>query len=179
MGLVTLLLFPIPAYLALYYIDDWSFMDFIQLNTFTFNYILFGGAVGFMYAFIANQLMKTKLFDSAPLKVDDLVRSLNLTVFDAIFISICAGVGEELLFRVGFQNYFGVILTSIFFVAVHGYLNPKSWKHSLYGVVVLPLSFILGYGYEWFGLGFAIAVHTSYDLTLFLVFAKNNEILEE
>lgn len=179
MGLVTLLLFPIPAYLALYYINDWSFAEFIQLDTFTFNNLLFGGAVGCIYAFISNQLMKAKLFDSVPLKVDDLVRSMNLTVFDSIFLSICAGVGEELLFRVGVQNYLGVVVTSILFVVIHGYLNPKSWKHSLYGIVVLPLSFILGFGYEWFGLWFAIAVHTSYDLTLFLMFTKNKTIIEE
>ena len=179
MGLVTLLLFPIPAFLALYYIDGISLREFLQLDTFSFKQLLFGGIVGFIYAIISNQVMKAKVFDSVPIKVDDLVRSLNLTVFDSILLSICAGVGEELLFRAGIQTYLGIVLTSILFVAVHGYLNPKSWKHSLYGFVVLPLSFILGFGYVWFGLWFAISVHTSYDLTLFLMFGRNKDNLEE
>ncbi len=95
---------------------------------------------------------------------------MNLSVFDAIFLSLCAGIGEELLFRGGMQFYLGPCLTSIIFVALHGYLNPFNWKQSLYGIVVLPLSFILGYGYEWYGLWFSIAVHFSYDLILFISF---------
>lgn len=111
--------------------------------------------------------MKLEIFKTIPLRVDKLVSSLNLTFWDALFLSLCAGIGEELLFRVGVQFYLGVILTSILFVALHGYLNPKSWRQSLYGFVVLPLSFILGYGYEWLGLWFVVAIHASYDFVLF------------
>ena len=102
--------------------------------------------------------------------MDDLVRSMKLNYWDAIFLSICAGVGEELLFRVGVQHYIGPFWTSILFVAVHGYLNPFNWKMSLYGLVVLPLSFVLSYGLIEFGLWFSISAHFAYDLILFLIF---------
>lgn len=174
MGLVTLLLFPIPAFLVLYFVSDISFHDFLDLDSFQITPILWGAAVGIAYAFFANELMKFKVFKSVPLRVDELVRSLNLTVWDSIFLSLCAGIGEELLFRAGVQTYLGPILTSILFVAVHGYINPTNWRQSLYGIVVLPLSFILGYGLEWYGLWFSIAVHAAYDFTLFVSF-KNQE----
>lgn len=173
MGLITLLLFPVPAFVALYFTHDKQLSSFLEIDSFHLKTVFLGGCIGIAYAFCANQLMKLKVFKSVPLRVDELVKSLNLTVWDSLFLSLCAGIGEELLFRAGAQFYLGPVITSILFVAVHGYLNPLSWRKSLYGMVVLPLSFILGYGYEWYGLWFSVAVHTTYDLTLFLSFGKD------
>ncbi|MCO5260446.1 MAG: CPBP family intramembrane metalloprotease [Crocinitomicaceae bacterium] len=179
MGLVTLLVFPIPVFLALYFTDGITLFDFLFPTQISIVNIVIGVLIGVAYALIANRIMKHPIFDDIPIKVDELVKSMNLTIFDSIFLSLCAGIGEELLFRVGFQHYLGVIITSILFVAIHGYLNPFNWKFSLYGLVVLPLSFLLGYGYTWYGLWFVIALHTSYDLTLFLAFKENKEELVE
>lgn len=172
MGWVTLLLFPLPAFLVLYFFENRSFLDFLELNSFSWQTLLWGTGIGILYAFVANLLMKIKIFETVPLRVDQLVRSMNLTVKDAVFLSLCAGIGEELLFRSGIQFYLGPVITSVLFVAVHGYLNPFNWRQSLYGIVVLPLSFLMGYGYEWYGLWFSIAVHSAYDFTLFIAFLK-------
>lgn len=172
MGWVTLLLFPLPAFLVLYFFENRSFLDFLELNSFSWQTLSWGTGIGILYAFVANLLMKIKIFETVPLRVDQLVRSMNLTVKDAVFLSLCAGIGEELLFRSGIQFYLGPVITSVLFVAVHGYLNPFNWRQSLYGIVVLPLSFLLGYGYEWYGLWFSIAVHSAYDFTLFIAFLK-------
>jgi membrane protease YdiL (CAAX protease family) len=175
MGLVTLLLFPIPAFVTLHFMEGTTFHNFLFSTPFEWDVFLIGILVGCVYAIAANKLMQLPVFDNTPLKIDELVNSLNLTIIDALFLSLCAGIGEELLFRVGFQHYFGVILTSVFFVVIHGYLNPFNWRHSLYGIIVLPLSFLLGLGYELLGLWFAIAVHTSYDFTLFIAFSRNKQ----
>ncbi len=175
MGWITLLLFPIPAFLVLYFFEDKSLVDFLQLNSVNFSSILWGIGAGVTYAIIANYILNFAVFKTIPLRVDKLVQSMNLNYLDAVFLSLCAGIGEELLFRGGFQFYFGPIITSILFVAVHGYLNPFNWKQSLYGVVVLPLSFLLGYGYEWYGLWFSIAVHSAYDFVLFVSFLNDTE----
>jgi uncharacterized protein len=175
MGWVTLLLFPIPAYLVLHYFEDFSFEDFIQWSSLSFYPVFWGLISGIIYALIANKILSFKIFDEAPLKVDELVRSLNLKLHDAIFLSLCAGIGEELLFRVGFQFYLGPFITSILFVAVHGYLTPFNWRQSLYGLVVLPLSFMLGYGFESMGLWFSIALHSMYDFVLFYAFIHNDK----
>lgn len=175
MGLMTLLLFPIPAFLVLHYISGQSFREFMDWDSFHFSNIAIGICIGVGYAFLANQLMKLPVFKSVPLRVDELVKSLDLTLLDAVFLSLCAGIGEELLFRAGVQFYIGVSITAVLFVVMHGYLNPFNWKQSLYGVVVLPLSFLLGLGYEWYGLWFSIAVHTAYDFTLFVAFGSDDD----
>lgn len=175
MGLMTLLVFPVPAFLALHYISGKSFSEFMDWKSFQFSSTAIGICIGVAYAFLANQLMKLPVFKTVPLRVDELVKSLDLTILDAVFLSLCAGIGEELLFRAGVQFYLGVIITSVLFVVVHGYLNPFNWRQSLYGVVVLPLSFLLGFGYEWYGLWFSIAIHTAYDFTLFVAFGNEDD----
>lgn len=174
MGWITLLVFPIPAFLTLHFFEDKTFTAFLELDSFELSFFFIGLGIGIIYAFLANLILRFKVFDTIPLKVDELVRSMNLTFWDALFLSICAGIGEELLFRGGFQFYLGPVITSILFVAMHGYLNPFNWKQSLYGIIVLPLSFILGFGYESYGLWFSIAVHSAYDFVLFRAFQRQN-----
>lgn len=173
MGWITLLLFPIPAFIVLHFFENKSFTDFLELNSFRLLYVFIGCGVGFTYAYLANLVLQLPIFKTVPLRVDELVKSMNLSFTDALFLSLCAGIGEELLFRGGVQFYLGPVITSILFVVMHGYLNPLNWRQSLYGIVVLPLSFILGYGYEWYGLWFVIAVHSTYDFVLFLSMKKD------
>ena len=58
-------------------------------------------------------------------------------------------------------------MTSILFVALHGYLNPWNWRFSIYGIIVLPFIFLISLGFEMFGLWFAVAAHFAYDAVLF------------
>lgn len=174
LGWITLLVFPIPAFLMLHYIEGWSFSDFVQLESLTTISVAYGVEVGILYAFLALAFLQAPVFQSLPPKQADLIRGMNLNFLDILFLSICAGVGEELLFRVGIQYYLGPFFTAIIFVAIHGYLNPISWRKSLYGFVVLPLAFILSYGYNEFGLWFSIFAHFSYDLVV-LYFFINEE----
>jgi len=169
-GWITLIAFPLPAFLVLHYLEGWSLIDFFAFGDLKSVALGYGIEMGIIYAFLATIILAAPIFQEVPLKMDDLIRSMNLNYLDALFLSICAGIGEELLFRVGVQFYLGPFITSILFVAVHGYLNPFNWRMSLYGFVVLPLSFILGYGYEYFGLWFSITVHFAYDATLFFLF---------
>lgn len=175
MGWITLLIFPIPAFIALYFTHDYTLKDFFDFDRFKFHHLITGGFIGVAYAYLANFAMETKLFKSVPLRVDQLVKSMNLTLVDSIFLSICAGFGEELLFRVGVQTYIGPILGGILFVALHGYLNPFNWRQSLYGIIVLPLALVLGYSHAYFSIWMAIAIHFAYDLTLFISFDKEDD----
>lgn len=175
LGFVTLLVFPIPAFLALHFIEGQTFADFMEFENVHFDIITLGIIVGIIYAALAALIMRLPIFNTIPLRVDELVSSMNLNYFDAFFLSVCAGVGEELLFRVGVQFYLGPIITSVLFVAIHGYLNPFNWRTSLYGLVVLPLSFILGYAYEYYGLWPSVAIHFAYDAVLFTYFIYNDK----
>lgn len=168
LGLLTLLVFPIPGFLAVHYIKKTNVQEFLQLDRIETIPIVYGLELGIIYAFLAIILLKAPVFDEIPLKIDQLVKDLKLNLFDAIFLSLCAGIGEELLFRAGIQPFLGVWVTSFIFVAIHGYFSLTNIKMSYYGLVVLPFILLISYGYNYFGLWFSIAAHFSYDLVLFI-----------
>jgi len=168
MGLLTLLVFPIPTFIVLYLVEGTlpiDIFDFQSANLFT---VGLGLMFGVYYAIIVTILMSTRIFQSIPDKIEPIIKRMNLTWYECVFLSICAGVGEELLFRSGIQFYLGPIITSVLFIAVHGYFNPKNWQKSLYGLVLLPFILLLSFGLYEYGLWFCIAAHFSYDLYLFL-----------
>jgi uncharacterized protein len=95
-----------------------------------------------------------------------LIQQFNLNNSDILFISCCAGIGEEILFRGAIQPFLGVVLTAIFFVAIHGYLNPRDWRISVYGIFMTAGIALLGYLAETKGLLVAIVAHTVIDIYL-------------
>lgn len=111
---------------------------------------------------------QSRIFEHEMQKQEKLILSLNLNTFDKFFLSFCAGFGEEILFRCGIQHWLGIWITSILFIAIHGYFNPKKWRLSLYGLLILPFILSLGYWLEPMGIWFCIAAHFGYDLMLFL-----------
>lgn len=169
MGLVTLLIFPIPTLFVLTSFERVSVNSIFQWENFTVFNIGIGIELGVVYAFLALLFMQAPVFESMPNRVEKIVRDMRLNLWDCIFLSLCAGIGEELLFRSGVQFYLGPFITAVIFVAIHGYLNPFNWKMSLYGLIVLPFILLISYGFITFGLWFAIAAHFAYDLVLFLV----------
>ena len=174
-GWITLVVFPIPTFLVLGYFEEKSFSELIDLNSILSLNNLIGILIGIIYAFIALKLLQAPVFDALPDRIESTIRAMKLSTFDMIFLSLCAGVGEELLFRVGVQYYLGPWLTAFIFVAIHGYFNPFNWRKSLYGVIVFPFILLISFAYETFGLWFCIAAHFSYDLVLFLAIGFDEE----
>ena len=177
LGWITLIIFPLPAFLCLWYFEDISISDFLLPNQLLNIRTGLGIELGIIYAFFALLILQAPVFEKLPNKIEDMIRNMRLNKLDALFLSLCAGIGEELLFRVGFQHYLGIWITSFLFVAIHGYFNPMNWRKSLYGLIVFPFVLILSYGYSYFGLWFAIGAHFSYDFVLFLAITekKNND----
>lgn len=168
MGWITLLIFPLPAFLVMYFFYDVPWIELLQLENIKTIPIAYGLEFGILYAFLAIIILKAPIFDRLPLKIDKLVKDLKLNYFDAFFLSMCAGVGEELLFRAGLQTFTGVWLTSIIFVAIHGYFSLKNLEMNYYGLLVFPFILLISLGYEHFGLWFSISAHFAYDAVLFL-----------
>jgi membrane protease YdiL (CAAX protease family) len=173
LGLITLLVFPIPAFWALWYfkeINPWEVLDFNNLiNPKT----LLGLSWGMIYAVFSMSIFQLKIFGNELDRQEKLIQSMNLNLVDKIFLSFCAGFGEEILFRVGVQHWLGIWITSILFIAIHGYLNPKKWRLSLYGILLLPFILSLGSWLSPMGIWFCIAAHFSYDLMLFVSIDKD------
>lgn len=96
-----------------------------------------------------------------------LIGQLNLRFIDILFISFCAGAGEEILFRGAIQPYLGVWITAILFVALHGYINPFNWRISIYGILMCLIIAGIGYLNDHVGLTSAIAAHFMIDVYLF------------
>lgn len=175
LGLVTLLVFPLPGFYLLDYFQNTSLTEFFDVQNIKLISIGYGLELGFAYAFIAYLFMKAPFFEQLPNRVDRIIDQLPLTYADGIFLSICAGIGEELLFRAGIQPLLGPWITSIVFVALHGYLNPWNWKFSMYGLIVLPFIFIISLGYIHLGLWFSISAHFAYDAVLFVIMIKEKK----
>lgn len=142
---------------------------FLQLDQIGIIPTFYGLEFGFVYAFMAYLFTKAPFFETVPTKADFIISKLPLTYLDCILLSVCAGVGEELLFRAGLQPLLGPWITSVMFVALHGYLNPWNWRFSMYGLIVLPFITLLSFGFIHFGLWFAIAAHFAYDAVLFTI----------
>ena len=105
-------------------------------------------------------LQKTKVFFSS------LIKPLKLDTAQIIFISICAGVGEELFFRGAIQPMLGIWMTAILFVLLHGYLNPFNMSLTMYGIYMVLVVGVLGLLTEHFGILTAIIAHTLIDIIL-------------
>ena len=134
-----------------------------------------GLAVGLAAGFIAYQIGSMPFMQKATSKYNDLISNMNLNRSEMIFISMCAGVGEEILFRGAIQPFWGIIFTSIFFIAIHGYLNPKDWRISVYGIFMTGVICLLGYLTESMGLWTAIMAHAIIDLFLLSQLEKSRK----
>lgn len=176
MGWITLIVFPIPAFWALWYFEGISIFEVLALHELTSPLVLIGLELGLVYAIFALAISQHPFFEEMSYKQEQMLKSLRLNWIDILFISLCAGIGEELLFRAGMQHWLGPWFTSLLFIALHGYLNPLSLKKSLYGILIMPFVLILAFAYETYGLWFCIAAHFSYDLLLFRVYAMQSRV---
>lgn len=168
LGLITLLLFPIPAFWALWYFEEINPLEILDLKQLINPKTLLGLSWGMIYAVLSMSVFQLKIFGNELDRQEKLIQSMNLNLVDKIFLSLCAGFGEEILFRVGVQHWLGIWITSILFTSIHGYLNPKKWRLSLYGILLLPFILSLGSWLSPMGIWFCIAAHFSYDLMLFI-----------
>lgn len=168
LGWITLIVFPALGLSLLWYFEDVSIIEVLELDSIWSPFTLLGLQFGFLYGFFVLAISNFPIFEELSGKQTRLLRNLKLNWVDIIFMSLCAGIGEEILFRAGIQTWLGPWLTSILFIAVHGYFNLTSFKKSLLGIALLPFIVLLAYAYGTFGLWFCIAAHFSYDLLMFM-----------
>jgi membrane protease YdiL (CAAX protease family) len=97
----------------------------------------------------------------------EIVARADLSGFNPLWFSLCAGVGEEMLFRGALQPLLGLWLTSLIFTALHyqtgGFLAMNRMK-AMYAVLVFLASLLLGTVCLRFGLIAAMFAHTVVDV---------------
>ena len=120
---------------------------------------------------VAAGLVAWLLFEKTALRsvLDDFlvvrtVGRMTLSRVDRLQLSLFAGVGEELLFRGAIQPLLGLWVTSVLFIALHGYVSFRSARHMLFGLVMIGLAIMLGMLFEYAGLLAAMTAHAVYDL---------------
>jgi membrane protease YdiL (CAAX protease family) len=165
LGLGTLIIFPLLAWPILYLLDisfqDLLYIEYEQLYsipTFISAGILFGLGVIWM--------TELPFFEKALSKYKNLLSQFKITGFHVVFLSICAGFGEEIFFRGAVQPLLGIVVTAIFFVAIHGYYSIKNSKVNVFAILLTGFIILLGWGAKEFTIWHAIAGHFSYDLVL-------------
>jgi len=92
---------------------------------------------------------------------------LDLSGLNPVWISLAAGIGEELLFRAALQPLLGVWITSVIFLLTHTpvYQFRKLDKATLVQAAgVFGASVVLGFIYQYVGLLAAVLVHVAIDV---------------
>ena len=128
--------------------------------------LILGGLYGALTALAGWQLVKLPQLKDTNDFFTRLIGGLNLSNFQILYISICAGVGEEILFRGALQPFMGIWITSILFVFLHGYLNPNNLPLTFYGVYMVLVIAGIGYLAEYNGLLTSITAHFVIDWIL-------------
>jgi uncharacterized protein len=141
--------------------------------------VVMGLAFGYISAAIGWRIIETQVMLPVRNFFSHLIQNFNLSFSEIIFISLCAGVGEEILFRGAIQPYLGIWATSILFVAIHGYLNPFNWRLAIYGIFMTIVIAGIGYLSIHFGLVTAIAAHTMIDIFLLYKLAHDQSPQED
>jgi uncharacterized protein len=166
MALGTILLFGGVGLLLIHFVqgrDPWPLLTgpqslWVQLPAGT----LIGTAMGFFAWWLVKRPFMEPVLDLYAQRIGPLLAHRS----DRILISICAGVGEELFFRGALQHWLGLVLTAVLFVAIHGYLDPRNWRISIYGTAMTVLMVGLGWMADHMGLVAPMAAHTMIDVVL-------------
>lgn len=128
--------------------------------------LLLGIGLGLFWGYLGKFLVGRSYFEEVFQKFTELIGSMRLNKLEIWWVSICAGVGEEILFRGTIQPFLGVWITSILFVFIHGYLTPFNTRLSIYGIFMTLAIVTLGYTVEYVGLIPAMVAHTIIDVIL-------------
>lgn len=172
LALATLIGFPLIGMGIIRMFSDWDIQIMLRGSSPVINQLAIGLVVGALMGFMAHGLTQTKLLKPSTVKYTRMLNSFRLNVVEKIVISVCAGFGEELLFRGAIQPYMGIIVTAVFFVAIHGYLNFRDWRITIYGIVMSIFMCGLGWMTKCYGIWSAVMAHTMIDIVLLLMMSK-------
>ena len=168
MAVLTLVGFPLVGAALLKVFTELPISVMMRQSVNVPKQLALGVGIGAIMGYLAHLLTESKWVKPSASRYSAQIGKLNLNKVDMVLISICAGFGEELLFRGAVQLFFGIWPTAVLFVAIHGYLNPRDWRISIYGLLITVFIGLVGYMMEYWGIWACIAAHAMVDLVLFL-----------
>jgi membrane protease YdiL (CAAX protease family) len=173
LALATLIGMPLIAILVDRFSESVDLRMALSGNGLWGQQVLWGSLAGLCIAMVAHLMIASPLLREVNTSYARMLGRFQLSFSEVLLISLSAGVGEEILFRGAIQPFLGVAVTSVLFVAVHGYLNPKDWRLSVYGVFMTIGIAWLGYLAETQGLLSAIIGHTIIDVYLLIYLQRS------
>lgn len=168
MALLTLVGFPLLGMAIVKIFSQFPIQIMMRQRVSVVQQFALGLPIGTVMGVISYHVSEMRWIRPSTIKYARRLQNLNLNMIDKVLISICAGFGEELLFRGAIQSFLGIWPTAVLFVAIHGYLNPKDWRISAYGIMMIVFIGIMGYMMEYWGIWSVIVAHTMIDVVLLL-----------
>lgn len=166
LGWGTLLGFGLAGLALVYFFQETPVRELLAGHWPLWIQVLFGLLAGTFSGFFARWVILRSFFEKEKIKYRNLINRWSWTPAGIVFISLCAGIGEELFFRAGLQPLLGLWTTSILFVLLHGYLNPFNWRISVYGMLMVGLIAFFGYLFQKVGILTAMLAHATFDAVL-------------
>lgn len=169
LSLLTLIGMSLVGILIAVFIQGKTYQQVFYTGKPLFIQILTGLFYGSLTSLLAIALVNAKGFIGIKDFFTNLIAEINPTLAHILFYSLCAGVGEEILFRAGLQPLIGIWPAAIIFVLLHGYISPANFSLSIYGLFLIIICAGFGYLYKLFGIFSAITAHFVYDIAIFSV----------
>ncbi len=178
MGIATLLI-PLVITFILYQFNFTSFLVPVLVGKFNIAIqVLIGVAGGGCMILLAFFMSKWEYLNEVQSKFTIQLGSYQLTLQEIVFLSFCAGFGEEILFRGMLQPWLGIFFTAFLFIALHGYISVKSSAHLIFGLALWSMGIGLGLLGAYSGLISAAIAHMIYDIYAFLNIQREFELLK-
>ncbi len=172
---LTLVGFSGIGYLIIENFMNAHLLTLLEGNFSWFSQVCVGCVYGILIAVIGWKIVELPILQPTKTFFVNLITPLRLSLPEIVFISFCAGVGEEILFRGAIQPFLGILLTAVIFVAIHGYLNPSNWRITIYGFFMTFAIVGIGIMTDYFGLLSSVIAHMMIDIILLykLSFVEN------
>lgn len=129
--------------------------------------VAWGVLAGVLIGLLARALVRSRLMRDLDERFARRIGGRVQRWEDRLFLSVCAGVGEELFFRGALQYWSGIVATAVLFVGIHGYLDPRDRRMLAYGAFLTLAMCGIGWLAAREGLLGPIVAHTLIDLILF------------
>jgi len=169
LGLATLIAFPLLAWLVIY-LSEGDITELFKVQGAI--YLPAFLSAGIFFGLVVIWLTELAFFKDTLSRYRDMLKAFKISRTEAVFLSICAGVGEEIFFRGAIQPLIGVWFTAIIFVAIHGYFSFKEWKVNFFSICLTLFIAFLGWAAVNLSIWHAVLGHFSYDLVLLLYHRK-------
>ena len=162
----SLVLFTLMGWGIMEYFGPIGITETLQQGKSPIFQMVAGSGMGMVLGFAAWKLIGHSFFHHTRMFFANIIGPWKLSWLEILWISCCAGIGEEILFRGGIQPLLGIGWTSLLFVVLHGYITPFNRSLTLYGIFMVLVIAIIGWAAVEIGLITAMVAHAVIDIIL-------------